>query len=131
MRVKLRISRQTGSQINIRETQHKKEHVEMEIGERDSTTSQDARSPGSWTSQKGAPLPGTPRGSATPAFRLLAGRGEISGVLGPTVYAHFRRLPHETPRVAKSRWEQWGRPGAGSKPTQSIRAFPCGQGCRL
>ena len=103
----------------------------MEMGERDSTASQDARSPGSWTSQKGAPLPGTPGGRATPALRLLAGRGEISVVLGPTVYGHFRQLPHETLRIAKGRWEQWGRPGAGSKPTQSIRAFPCDQGCHL
>lgn len=38
-----------------REAQHQKEHVEMEMGMRDSTTSQDARSPGSWTSQKGTP----------------------------------------------------------------------------
>lgn len=67
MRVKLRISRQTGSQINkggpSREAQHQKEHVEMEMGMRDSTTSQDARSPGSWTSQKGAPPLEPPEGA--------------------------------------------------------------------
>lgn len=96
---------------------------------RETATSQDARSPGSWTSQEGPP--GTPGRSATPALRLLADREEISVVLGPTVCGHFQRLPHETPRVAKDRWEQWGSWGWAASPPRAsglspaVRAAAC------
>lgn len=38
----------------------------MEMGMRDSTTSQDVQSPGSWTSQKGTPHPPEPPEGAPP-----------------------------------------------------------------
>lgn len=107
MHVKLRISRQTGSQINKegpqQETRHREQPVEMDGSERDDH--QPGR-PESWELDKPGGPSRNPRGSATPALRLPAQREEISVVLGPTVCGHFQRLPHETPRVTKDRWEQ-------------------------